>query len=59
MIHDFDHYYKSSIAAGSALMLQVPVWLVDLGEWVKILSIFLSFAAAIISIYKGLQIKKK
>ena len=59
MIHDFDHYYKASTAAGAALMLQVPVWLVDLGEWVKVLSIFLSCAAAIISIYKGLQIKKK
>jgi len=59
MIYHFEQYYKTATCASAALMLQIPIWLVDLTEWLKFLSVIASLIAGGISIYNGMKLKKK
>jgi len=57
------HFYYTRVneAVTSAIFsgaLQIPIWLINVEEGLKIVSILLSIIAAGISIYKSLQIKR-
>lgn len=55
-------YTRVNEAVTSAIFsgaLQIPIWLINVEEGLKIVSILLSIIAAGISIYKSLQVKRE
>lgn len=55
---DYTRVNEAVASAGFSGMLQIPIWLIDVGAILKIVSIVLSIVAASVSIYKALQVKK-
>ena len=55
---DYTKINEAVASAGFSGALQIPIWLINVEEGLKIVSIILSIVAAGISIYKALQVKK-